>query len=357
MVKIINDRRGVALLITLTVIALLIVTTLELNRKARSAVFSAAAARDRITLSQMTSSAINLAMAILVKDKKESEADSLQEDWADPEKIKEALESIAFEEGTLTLNINDELSRIQVNALVEFPEGRFFNEAQRLLWDRGLRLAISFDEASDDIDPAITIINSLKDWLDSGDDDAITGLSGAESEYYQDLDPPYSCKNSPITHLSELLQVKGVTPDIFFGSEENPGLSNYLTVSGITAASQNNFTFRGKININTADLPIIAALLPEESQGLALAIQEHRMEKTGTIYTHDLSSDTWYKNVPGAGDINIDEDLITTKSDVFMIETTASLHDQKMIVIAVVQREQNSETNKYNCRVLSWEEE
>ena len=356
-VSVVNDRRGVALLITLTVIAILIVTTLELNRRARAAIFSAATTRDRITLSQMTSSAIHLAFAVLLKDKKDSQTDSLQEDWADPEKIKESLDSIIFEEGNLTLNISDELSRIQANALVDFPEGRLFNGPQRLLWDRFLRLAFSFDESSEDIDPAITIINSLKDWLDSGDDDAITGLSGAESEYYQDLDPPYACKNGPLTDLSELLQVKGITPDIFYDSEENPGLSNYLTVSGVTATADNKFTFKGKININTADLPILAALLPEGNQDLALAIHDYRMEKTGTIYNHDLSGATWYKNVPGAGDIQIDADLITTASNFFRIEAVATLHDMKMSVTAVVQRVQDPETNKSTCRVLSWKEE
>ena len=179
----------------------------------------------------------------------------------------------------------------------------------------------------------------------------------AFSDYYADLDPPYACKNGPLTDLSELLQVKGITPDIFYDSEENPGLSNYLTVSGVTAAAENKFTFKGKININTADLPVLAALLPEGNQDLALAIHDYRMEKTGTIYNHDLSGATWYKNVPGAGDIEIDADLITTVSDFFRIEAVATLHDMKMSVTAVVQRVRDPETNKSTCRVLSWKEE
>jgi len=64
------------------------------------------------------------------------------------------------------------------------------------------------------MDPS-AIINSIKDWLDSGDDDAITGLSGAESAYYQDLDPPYPCRNGPFPHLGELALLKGVTAELF----------------------------------------------------------------------------------------------------------------------------------------------
>ncbi|MEE8541304.1 MAG: hypothetical protein V3S66_06550, partial [Desulfobacterales bacterium] len=64
-----KNNRGVALLITVTIITLLITVILELNRKVRSAVVSAGMTRDQITLEQMASSGIQAAMALLVKDK------------------------------------------------------------------------------------------------------------------------------------------------------------------------------------------------------------------------------------------------------------------------------------------------
>ncbi len=353
--NLIVNKRGMAILITLTIIALLIVTTLELNRQARSAVLSAATTRDRITLSEITSSAVNLAMAMLVKDKEVSTIDSVQEDWADTEKIKELLNDVAFEEGSLTLSISDELGRIQVNALVKYPDVQNFNQPQRSLMDRFLRLALSSNETTEDIDPATTILNSMKDWLDSGDDDAITGLSGAESDYYEDLDPPYRCKNGMITHLSELILIKGIIPEVYYGSEDTPGISKYVTVNGITDGGGNTATFTGKININTAELPVLTALLPEENQDLAQAIFDYRLEKSGSVYTHDLSRKTWYKQVPGAGDIKINPELITTRSDIFKIETSAMLHDMKMSVTVVVHRLKEPESGKFFCRVLSWE--
>jgi general secretion pathway protein K len=353
--NLIRNNRGVALLITLTIITLLIVTTLELNRQARAAVLSGATIRDRITLSEMTSSAVNLAMAMLVKDKEISAIDSLQEDWADPEIIKALLNEVAFDEGGLTLSISDELSRIQVNALVQYPDVQNFNPLQRSLLDRFLRLALSSTETTEDIDPATTIINSLKDWLDSGDDDALTGLSGAESDYYEDLDPPYRCKNGWLTHISELRLIKGITPEIYDGSDDIPGMSKYVTVNGIVNRNDSSVNFSGKININTAELPVLTALLPEENQDLAQAIYDYRMEKSGSIYTHDLSSQTWYKQVPGAGDIEIKPQLITTQSDIFKIETSAVLHDMKMSLTVVVHRLTEAETGKYYCKVLSWE--
>ena len=59
-----------------------------------------------------------------------------------------------------------------------------------------------------------TIIASVQDWIDRDDS---MHVNGAESEYYQSLNPPYFAKNGPIDDLTELLFVKGVTPEIYWG--------------------------------------------------------------------------------------------------------------------------------------------
>jgi len=353
-IKFLKNSRGIVLLVTLSVVTVLVAASLEMNKKMRSAVFSAATTRDRITLLHMASSGINIAYAMLIKDKKDSGSDSLQEDWANSEKIGEMLNDIPFEDGSITLTINDELGKIQLNSLVQFPEGRSFNESQRVMWERFLGLLIYKNEAFEEMEPA-TIIDSIKDWLDSGDDDAITGLNGAESDYYQDLESPYPCRNGPFTHIGELALVRGVTPEIFQGIGGEQGLSNYVTVFGMTESSNNSFTYEGKININTADLPVIVAMLPSGNEDLAQAIYEYRMETSGSVYTHDLSNPTWYKNVPGVGDIQIDSNLITTSSDFFRIESTAKLKEMKITIIAVVKRVNNTKTGRWECDVLRWE--
>ena len=196
MVKIIGNNRGIALLLVISVTTILVAVALEYNRRARFAVLSAAAARDHLTLSNMAASGVHAAMALLAKDRAESDIDSLQEDWANPDKIKQLLEEIPFDDGELSIVISDEMGRIQVNALVTFPESRNFNEAQRMLLERYLNyFKNDEEEATEDSQPP-AIINSLKDWLDSGDDEAITGLSGAESSYYQDLSPPYASRKT-----------------------------------------------------------------------------------------------------------------------------------------------------------------
>ena len=60
-------------------------------------------------------------MALLVKDKLESNFDSLNEDWANPEKIDELLQEIPFEAGKLAVTITDELSKIQSQCAGAIP--------------------------------------------------------------------------------------------------------------------------------------------------------------------------------------------------------------------------------------------
>ncbi|MEJ2658282.1 MAG: general secretion pathway protein GspK [Desulfobacterales bacterium] len=353
-IKVLKNNRGIALLVTLSVVTVMVAASLEMNKKARSAIFSAAATRDRITLLHMASSGVNVAEEMLIKDKYSSNSDSLQEDWADSEKCNEIMGDIPFERGSVTVSISDELGKIQINSLVQYPKGLSFNESQRVMWERFLNLLKYQNEAFEDLEP-MTIINSVKDWIDSGDDDAITGLNGAESEYYQDLDPPYPCKNGPLTNINELALVRGVTPELFRGAGGEQGLSRYITVFGMTQSQDNAFTYEGKININTADLPTLSAIMPPGAEELAQVMFDYRNETSESGYLHDLTSPKWYKGVPGMGDITIDPNLITTSSDIFRIESTATLMEMKMKITAVIKREQSSKTGKWICSILRWE--
>ncbi len=113
------------------------------------------------------------------------------------------------------------------------------------------------------------------------------------------------------------------------------------------------FTFEGKININTAELPVIAALLPVEHVDLAPAIVEYREETSEEQFLHDLSQPMWYKKVPGVQDVTIDPALLTTSSDFFRIEAVAVRNKLKVKVTALIQREKNKETGQWYCRILS----
>lgn len=61
---------------------------------------------------------------------------------------------------------------------------------------------------------------SIVDWRDA--DDNIANQGGAESEYYQQLQPDsYYCKNAPFETLEEILLVKGATRDLLYASDAN----------------------------------------------------------------------------------------------------------------------------------------
>lgn len=380
-----RENRGVALLITLSIIAILVTTGLQLNRRTKATVDSAAAVKDRFTLAQMATGAIHSAMALLIKDATETQIDSVQEDWADPDKIEEMFSEIPFDDGKVSLVISDELSRIQINALVDFPEGTQFNATQRGLWERFADKLLKLYKETEDVSEMEetnpeTIINSIKDWLDSKDDDAVTGLSGAESDYYMGLDTPYKCKNGPFSHIGEVALVKGIPPEVFNGMGDLLGLSSFLTIYGVSdpnAPSTPNepdnttpqsttpqstdqsktpeFTYEGRININTAELPVLMALLPADASEFAKNLHDFRIAKTSEgTYLNDLSDQKWYEKVPGFTSIPIDESLIRLDSNVFRITATASRFKSQLTLTAIVQRQKNAESGKWECKILNW---
>lgn len=356
-----KGQRGMAVVMAVAVVLLITTAALELHVNERTNLLNAAGMRDRITLDQMAASGIHLAMAVLVKDRMDSESDSLQEDWADPETMATLVEELSFEKGKLEVKITDELSRIQINALVDFPGATAFNKNQHQIWERfaGNLLSV-YELLGDELGEmeetdTPTIINSVKDWLDKDDD--ITSINSAESDYYEDLDPPYACKNGPFDHVSEVRLVKGITPELFNGIAGAMGLSNYITVYGAVKVEDDKFSYPGKVNINTAELPVLKTLLPLESEDFAEPMIAHREAVSGTQYSYDVTNINWYTQVPEYqvfGKPKLDPDVISVTSDTFRIVATATMDDVRAVTTAVVQRERESDSSPWTCKVLNW---
>src|SRR5207247_9070065 len=92
-----------------------------------------------------------------------------------------------------------------------------------------------------------TINDSLQDWKDPDD---LRRLNGAESEdYYLKLPVPYRARNGPLQDAAELLQIRGVTREIYRGVQDHSGLADLVTVVG-----------RDTVNMNTAPAPVLTAL-------------------------------------------------------------------------------------------------
>ncbi|MFP4475290.1 MAG: type II secretion system minor pseudopilin GspK [Desulfatibacillaceae bacterium] len=344
--------RGIVLVVTLMVIAILVTAAIEANRKVRHSLGSTGATRIRHQLGWMACSGVEIAKAVLVEDRLANKTDTIQDIWADDTEIAKVMRSTPFEEGVLSLEITDLLGRIQINALVEPPNGHQFDANQKNLVDRFLRPII--DETNpDDINLATDIINSIKDWMDKNDDDAITGINGAESDYYLDLDPPYECRNDFLDHKGQLVLVKGITREMYQGLGGAPGISDFITEYG-SEQSRGGERYPGKINIGTCSAPVLKALLPVENEDLAESILAYRHEKDGVNFVNDITAPAWYRDAPGAGDVEIPGALLTYESQYFEVKATATADELKRTVKAVLYREKDTETGKWTCTVLSW---
>ncbi|RMF21745.1 MAG: hypothetical protein D6760_08810 [Deltaproteobacteria bacterium] len=78
-----------------------------------------------------------------------------------------------------------------------------------------------------DDETAATVSDSILDWRDEDD---LHRESGAEDRYYESLPRPYESKDGRFDAIEELLLVRGVTRDMFFGNDERPGLRDIFTI-------------------------------------------------------------------------------------------------------------------------------
>jgi len=152
-------------------------------------------------------------------------------------------------DGRYVVRIFNEAGRINLNAM---------NDGNKIILDN---LLVNLGVPKETAD---TIVDSALDWMDK---DVLHRLNGAEDDYYQSLPNPYRAKNGPFDTVEELLLVKGVTPDILFGTKEHKGFIHFVTVYGDVS----------KINVNFAAKEVIMAL-PGVSEDRAAKIIDRRKQ-------------------------------------------------------------------------------
>lgn len=324
----IGNNRGMALLITIMVISLLFAVTVQFNRTVRHMFFASAIQLEGQNLRTIAQSGLTIAAAMLEVDGAANGYDTLQEPWSVPDEA--ALGSL-FGRGTLKLEITDLSGKLQVNSLVPGngggPQGdnpQNANENKEIL--KRLLLSGNFELESEQ--QAEEIVDAIVDWIDTND---LESDFGAEDGYYQSLNPPYTPQNGPITDVEELLLVKGVTPRILFGVGGQPGLADYVTAYGTD----------GKININTAPVGVLRALHPLMTAEQATALDEYRRDKENFQL---LENSGWYQSVGILpGDIELPEQLISTRSSVFQVRSEGRYLDQTRRLTSVVERADNNQ--------------
>lgn len=329
-----------ALLIALTVISLIVALTLQFNKNMRQNLLASGIQSNKGKLEVMASSGVNLAMAVLLKDAKDNEHDSLQDSWA---LLADENLSKLFDAGLLTIKISDNDGKFQINSMVhsknQQPDGKSpqqviaqEEDARNILWRLLRQEPFNLEDGA-----ARAIIDSLIDWIDTDDGDGEEEY-GAESSYYLGLDTPYACKNGPVEFVEELLLVKGFTPELLFGTEKQPGLAALLTAQGND----------GKININTADPLVLQALHEDMTKEMVEDMLAFRADKNNK---DKLASPAWVTEVlPFFTGQNTLKN-ITVKSHLFTIFSHARLDSTEKNLVATVQRD------KQKAVLLSWKVE
>jgi general secretion pathway protein K len=324
--RFLGNTRGVALILTILIVSLIVALTLQFNRTMRSHVVSAGNIGHGLKALYAAKSGVAYGLAMLQEDL--PDVDTLQDDWANPDKLASigTASQALFGGGRFEFKIADESGKIPINHLVEID---YLGEVFR----RFLELE-EFELEKDTVD---TIVDSTMDWIDKADEeDDLERFLGAEDGYYQSLEKPYHCKNGPLDAPEELLLVKGMTPKLFYGTDERPGIGQYISVFG-----------DGKININTADLMVLRALETGlDADGMA----EHRE----TVDPGELQSKTWYDGFA----VGVSEDskkklakVVKTTSRHFQITSIGHFGNTSKHVVAVVERD----SDKGDFRTLSWE--
>jgi general secretion pathway protein K len=245
----VSRPRGFALIAVLLVLAMLGVLGAEFAYSMRLEATSVRAYKDTLTGAHLAEAAVEQAI-------REIAGDVMHAVLADDGNLtfynRARLElkrlprtNVPLGTGQFSYRITDEEARLNLNAS---PPDR----VERLLQALGL------DKSERDV-----INDSLQDWRDPNDEHR---LNGAESEdYYLKLPLPYRAKNANLDSISELLQIKGVTPAIYHGTPGKPGLAAYVTVKS-----------PGQVNLNTASCVVLRALNTSDAE--CSAIEQSRRE-------------------------------------------------------------------------------
>ena len=297
-------------------------------------------------------SGIELAKYVLAQPNKVG-YDALNQIWAGGTgETNDALEGISLTDnklghGTFSVKITDADRKFNINLVERYPE----------VLNQGLIL-MGVDGAD-----APRIVSAIGDWIDVNDESR-PGGNDAESSYYLSLNPPYKAKNGNIDDITELMMIKGITPNMFYGSGGGSGGGNNVAAQQRVQAA-NRFNRRGgeepiypigfvdlftaasgpTININTASANVLQ-LIPEVDGSMAQAIISTRAGPNGQENSEDAQpfrSIGELVNVPGMTPqvAQYFSKYFGTRSTTFEVQVDTQIDNVKRTYQAVLRRNGN----------------
>ena len=292
-------------------------------------------------------SGVELARYVLMQHPQGEPFDSLNQKWAGGSgslaESNSVLSSLSLDnypvgDGTVSIKIIDLERKVNINTA----------NSQMILQ----ALTLMGVDAND-----ISVVSdSILDWISPAGPPRV---AGAESDYYQGLAVPYYAKNAPIDDLSELLLVKGVTPEMYWGSNatnHTPSVFQHKLGLGTAPGQTPDYPFglveiftpfsSGKINVNTADVNVLQ-MIPGVDAAMADAIVKQRAGPDGVDGTED---DIPFSNPGQLGGFGIkDTSACDTRSFTFEVHVTAQIGDYKRDYVAILAR-----TSGTDIQVLSF---
>lgn len=282
------------------------------------------------------------------------------------------LKDVPLGPGKITVTITDCERKWNINAVCN-PQ----NPQKGILHQALAEVGVTDEEQAE------TITDSILDWINPNES---SGFNGAKSDYYTHLNPPYYCKNGPMDDISELLLIKGITPEIYWGSNStNHPVSAYQQHGGGTftpTVNQSGAGFhssdqpqypvglvelfdvlgglslnRPSINLNTASLKTMQ-LIPDIDEATAAHIIQERAGPDGQDGTDDdvpLTSPgeiaSFMGSGPGTAQI---ANFVGVQSYVFKVQVVAEIGDYKRNFYGVLSRGGNG-GQTLNCIKFYWE--
>ena len=263
-----NRSHGFVLILVLLVVVLLTALLLRFNYAARIGLHSSDSFGDSQQALHYARGGLNVAIEAIRKGP-DIENNKLLHDLLEGPVI------FPLGDGRCEVKLSEEAGKLNLNLLLDKTE-----RPDRVRTDQLLRLIDIINRQYDRPVLRYEFACALIDWLDSDNQSAILPYirgenRGVESSYYETLSPPYRCRNGRCDILSEILFIKGMTSQAYYGRQNRPGgpasrfgLSEYLTVYG-----------SGRININTAGQPVIESLSEHINAALAQLIIDRRRKK------------------------------------------------------------------------------
>lgn len=296
-----HRQRGAALVIALVIVAIatILATTLVWEnhldrRRTANQLYGAEALANALAVE-------DLVRFLIAED--EPESDHLQEPWARQGDV------FPIEGGVLSGSVIDLQGRFNVNNLVDTQGANAGepNVEQVKAYGQLIR-SLGLEES---------IINQTIDWIDP--DIEPEGFDGAEDDTYLRETPAYRTANRPITDISELRLLAGMTEEQF--NVLRPFITALPTTNGPTP-----------VNINTAPPELLSAL----SDGLTPAHVAQLVEFREQAGYADLAQA--FSQIGAT--VSPDEmDLFSVQSNYFRLRVLAVIGSSRVTMYSVLHRD------------------